>query len=77
MGPGADVAGERKVTVGARLGLGRVNFGPRQAWGSTLSELRRLNAEMLAAAEQLKPAWNSYSYGQPQSSAMTSIGFGT
>jgi len=22
-------------------------------------------------------AWNSYSYGQPQSSVMTSIGFGT
>src|SRR6185312_9415465 len=51
---GPDVAGERKVTVGARPGLGRAN-SPAPGLGSALSELRRLNAELLAAAGQLKP----------------------
>ena len=54
-GEGADVAGKRKVTVEARPGLGPRKFRMRQAWGSALSELRRLNAELLAAAGQLKP----------------------
>jgi hypothetical protein len=51
----AGLAGERKVTVGARLGLGRVNSACAGPGDYTLSEPRRLNAEVLAAAGQLKP----------------------
>ena len=41
--------------MGAQPGLGRANSACARPGGSTLSELRRLNAEMLAAAGQLKP----------------------